>query len=305
MNTRIALLLAVVLGVVAALAANVWVTNERTLLQNEKRNIMVIAAARRLGKGSVISRDDLVPKEFPARELAAGMITYSESEARRITGRMLDRGLEPGEVIFTQFLTADDPRRGTRQSVVTPGKVAITLRVDAVSSHQYMIRPGDYVDILGHFNVENLEWGTNKAPAGLQPLDDPDAAKKRPAPPKPAVDPSAVVAPPGASRTMATVLLAEAVQVLAVDNQTAARAVGQRDGFRYNTITLELDHKNAYRLYDAQMRGSQLFFPLRSVGDITRQYDGQPAYVNVGDIYYQEEEAKTPEDPFSMKSFVP
>lgn len=276
MNPRIALFLAVVLGVVAALAARVWVQNERVALAEEKRTMPVIAAARRISPGQTLSRDHLTLKEFPQKEIVSGMLAYSETEVNRLVGRVATHEMFPGEVVFAQFLRADSIRPGSQAGLVTPGKVAVTLRVDAVSSHNYMLRPGDFIDIVGYFN----------APPGTFPvLVDADASPRAAKPAASTRDKNAAAAPRNAPpvKPYSTLLFAEAVRILAVDNRTVERVGGQNAELRYNTLTIELDPNNAYRLLDAQFQGAQLSFPLRARGEAAHRQDG-PVEVNYRDF---------------------
>lgn len=269
MNTRIALFLAVLLGVVAALAARVWVQNERVALAVEKRTMPVIATRVRLTPGIVLAREHLTTKEFPQREVAPGMLSFSETEVNRLIGRVVSREMGPGEIVFSQFLTTDNIRPGSQSGLVSPGKVAVTLRVDAMSSHNYMLRPGDYIDIVGYFNT----------PPGTFPvLKDPGAASD-PDRPTPAAKPAT-----GQARVNSTLLFAEAVRILAVDNRTIDRVggAGGRD-LRYTSLTIELDPNNAYRLLDAQFQGAQLSYPLRARGEGIHRQKG-PVEVDYRDF---------------------
>jgi pilus assembly protein CpaB len=233
------LVLAVALAVAAGLAARAWLRNQEAELIYRERNMTIVSAARPLRKGDVIRRDDLRAMDFPERRVVGGMIPFAEQ--RLVVGRVLTIDVDANAPVFKQFLdvSRDKPVHG--ESLVAPGRRAVTLRVNAEASNAFMIRPGDYVDIVGTFDTIVRELPPERRPADASP----DA------------------------RVTTTLRLLEAVKVLAVDNRTV-KAADQRQGGTdrgYRTITLEMEPDNAGRMIAAENRG-KLTFLLRAHGDV-------------------------------------
>lgn len=247
MGTRVALLLAAALAIVAALAARAWQRNAEADLERRQNVTGIVTAARPLRKGDVVRIDNLREALFPVEQLVGDMIPWSEM--RRLAGRVLTVNVDEGAPLFRAFLELNRERPIYSESVVASGKRAVTLRVDAEASQAFMIRPGDYVDVVGTF-----EAAAGELPPELRRGDTPDHV-----------------------RESMTMRLLESAKVLAVDNRTAAAADQLGAGRAgYRTITLELDPDNAGRLIAAETQG-RLTFLLRARGDAA--HDGAPLRV--------------------------
>ncbi len=243
MGTRLALLVAIVLGIVAALAVRLWVQQEKEKIEAETEPVMVLVAKDKLKKGDPLRKSHMTFDLVPRSKVVAGMIPASDH--RLYEGRILLRDVGRGEPIFRSFLR-NDPKRGTElvhYQVVKEGKRAVTLRVDQEQSNAYMIRPGDYVDIFGTFDIR--EAGTSGRTAA-----------------------GTTTATQSARAGTITVCLMEAVKVLAVDHRTIDVAARNRSQTRYRTLTLEVDPEVAGRLIDAKYHG-RIHFALRNrAGDL-------------------------------------
>ena len=276
MSTRIALVLAVVLGLVAAFAARAWIGQEEQRIARREQLVPIVVAAHHLRRGQVIRTADLTQDEIPAAYVIRGMRAWGE--ARTLEGRVLLQDMESGWPLLETVLEANRDRPGTVESLVPPEKRAVTLRIDAEDSHGYMIRPGDYIDVLAFMDAPWDMPRINREGRAMKPAEAPAAER-------------------GAPKRLATVLLAEAVPVLAIDNHGVdmGSAGGRRQqALTYRTFTLALDADNAYRLLDARNQGAQLKFPLRARGDAGVKYGGLPVRFSVDDIDYNNPDDKRP-----------
>lgn len=168
MANRLALLAAVVLGVVAALAVNYHVKSKEEE-QASRFALTEIAVARRtlkpgeeltisFGRGGMIQY-----KRIPQEGIASGMIT--RDAIRRFNGYVVRERIEVGEPLFRDRLQPPYEQAETQASVVADGMRAVTLSVDLVSGVAGLLRPGDRVDVLGTFRLKD---GTNKTVYLLQ-----------------------------------------------------------------------------------------------------------------------------------------
>lgn len=244
MATRVAMVLAVVLGIVAALGMRAWIQRERQEVEKDFDPVEITVAARNLKKGDIIAPRVLTAKLIPRNLVVGGMIPKSEQEL--YAGRILMENVMTGEPVFRQLLETRSEKRLTLESEVRPGRRAVTLRVDQVTGVAGLIRPGDYIDILATYNVHPSPAAQ---PAAAQP-----ARGQRPG------------SAPILEQEMRTIYLLQAVRVIAVDSRTMDIATRSRAS-QYRTITVEVDPWDAMRLVNAQNQ-AMLQMLLRSPADV-------------------------------------
>jgi pilus assembly protein CpaB len=234
MGTRVALVLAIVLGFIAALAVRTALEQQRLAEQRKYRPIEIVVARAYLGEGTVLTAAHMAKKQVAAEHAVGGMMAWAERLLYE--GRIVTRPLQEGEPVFKPFLEEPAARkRPALESIVKEGFRAFPLRVDDVSGVAGMIRPGDYVDVIGTFDI------TDAGGAG------PVQATK-------------------------TVTLLQAARVLALDGRTMALPAAARGGAGYRTVTLEVAPWDALRLANAQARG-RVQLLLRAPGDLGRLRD--------------------------------
>jgi len=215
MNTKMALVLALVFGFIAAIAVRSWLNEEGLRQRAAAEPLGILSAGKRLAKGGVLKAEDCKMLLVPKNLIATGMIPYSERY--RFTERVLNREIDANKPIFEDFLENVNKTDSLARLAVQPDRRAVTLQVDQVSGVAGLIRPGDYVDVIGTFIDEN--------------------DKTR--------------------RITKTVYLLQAGRVMAIDNKVIAGDAGQntsRGGYR--TVTLEVRPEDALRLISASHTGS-------------------------------------------------
>lgn len=129
--------LAVVTGLIVAFAVFKWIG-----LDNANSPTVVVAASN-IQPGSPLDASLLKP----IRWSGALVPPESFSQADKVAGRIARQEIKMGEPILESKLAPQDARGGL-SSVITPGKRAITVRVNDVVGVAGFALPGSYVDIL-------------------------------------------------------------------------------------------------------------------------------------------------------------
>jgi len=105
----------------------------------------VIVAVQDLPAGTPIVPDAVTIMDKPINEVPADAISSPE----KIRGKVAAVDIYRGDIITTGMLTTKEKILQEKPiSLIPPGKVAFTIKVDELSSVAYSIQPGDYVDVL-------------------------------------------------------------------------------------------------------------------------------------------------------------
>ena len=134
------LLVAIVLGLVAAVYANTWI-GQRTPISANK----IVVAAVDIPAGSRLEPEMLTTIDWPSAALPAGAI----KETAQLKGRVVKLDLVRGEAVIDGKL-APVGTMGGLAAVIAEGKRAMTVRVNDVVGVAGFALPGNYVDILVH-----------------------------------------------------------------------------------------------------------------------------------------------------------
>ncbi len=160
MGTRLALVLAVVLGIVSAVAVRAWIQQQEAQTEAKYVPVAVAVAGRDLRAGEVVRQADMKVDMLEKAFVVAGMLT--RDEAPLYDNRVLNRDIRRGEPFFKAFLDAPAQKRQTTASVVKEGMRAVTLRVDQISGVGGLVGPGDYVDVVATFDQRDGQARTIK-----------------------------------------------------------------------------------------------------------------------------------------------
>ncbi len=144
-STNLAILiLAVVLGGLAAFLARSWLQNHSTRGDGQK-TVSILVANDTLGFGSPIGAKDVRAIDWPAQSSPEGAFAnFAEltKSGRRITLSPFVRD----EPIISSKVSAPD-QRASLSTVIEKGKRAVTVAVDDVRGVAGFIFPGDFVDV--------------------------------------------------------------------------------------------------------------------------------------------------------------
>jgi len=159
MRTKIVLLIiALILGGIAAVMAAQYLDRARTSIEAEGEPVEVLVAQEDIPRGltaeELLANDMIALEEVPQRYVAAGAV----SSAKSIEGMVLAVPLSSGEQVTSSRFQLPDTA-GLAYSV-PEGYVALSIPVDEVTGVSGMVKSGDHVALVVHF--------TDQVPAGFQ-----------------------------------------------------------------------------------------------------------------------------------------
>lgn len=128
----------------------------RILAERDKRKVVV--AKVNVPKGTVLTAGVLGYTTVPSKKLEPGSTEYAEA----VLGKVALTPFTKGQQILLSKIT--DVQQ-TLSFKLPPGKRAITISVDKISSVNGMVTPGDFVDIIGTFPYPFSSGGRKDAPA--------------------------------------------------------------------------------------------------------------------------------------------
>ncbi len=235
MKQKIVLVVAVVLGLLAAFLTGSYISAKERQLAEEKaafnkrnRTVEAVVLVKSLPAGTRLSSDDLAVMKFPERALRGQVIRVEGNIALRLVGRTLAVGVESRRPLLWSDIEGGAPEAGGLSSMLRPKMRAISISVSGASSVSNMVRPTDHVDVLGTFTL-----------------------------------PSKTVE--GATE-LVTMTILQDVMVLATGQDTANSASG--GGGSYALVTLEVSpHEAEVLTFTEQMRG-RLTLSLRNPEDL-------------------------------------
>ena len=129
----------------------------RKLLEQRNQR-KVVVAKKNIPKGTILTADLLGYTTVPQQKLEAGSTDYAEAVLGKLTITSFSRGQQ---IVFSKITDLLQ----TLSYKLPPGKRAITISVDKISSVNGMVTPGDYVDIIGTFPYPFPSAGKKDSPA--------------------------------------------------------------------------------------------------------------------------------------------
>lgn len=234
MKNKLALIVAVVLGIVAVYGFQRVLRTQKETVQQQSVPVPVAAAGQYIAAGQVITPQMVVTKQISPDAVSGDSILSDRSVS--IVGRTINRNVESGDPLLWSYFR--EPAEKLEQRLASNER-AVTLRVDAITGVAGNLAPGSRVDIFGTFPISIQESG------GARP---------------------AAPATGAASAATHTVLLLDNVKILAVDNRTRDEEYiisGGARGRSYSTITVAATQLEAHMLVYAQQAGT-LTMSLRS-----------------------------------------
>lgn len=161
MQNKIALLVAVLLGLVALAGIHSYVKKKELELRGDANTVTVLVARDDLSVHDELTEDMVETKAVPEDYLPVEHI--KQSELHVFLGQELQEPVKAGQYLMTTYFSLGR-ERSTVEARITPGKRAMTVRVDDVTGLSGLLRPGCYVDVIGTFDVElkYLEGGETR-----------------------------------------------------------------------------------------------------------------------------------------------
>jgi pilus assembly protein CpaB len=145
MIIRVAFFILMALGLVG-FGTVAWITT-RPSLGGATATKMILVTAQPIQGGSLLTSDDVQPKEVSADQVVKEYNLDTLEGRRGLMGAMVKRNLGAGEAIRSDDLMRPTDH-GFMAAVLSPGMRAVTISVDAASGSSGLIWPGDRVDLI-------------------------------------------------------------------------------------------------------------------------------------------------------------
>ena len=142
-NSILILVVAIVLGGIAAFLARNWLVSRTQVTAG---NVTIVAASKPLPFGTILTEDNTQEMPWAAKVIPEGSFTSKKDlfkEGRRIALTVI----QPNEPILSSKITGPG-QRASLSTLLDKDKRAITIRVDDVRGVAGFILPNDRVDVM-------------------------------------------------------------------------------------------------------------------------------------------------------------
>ncbi len=150
-RTFIILLVALGLGVMAALTANQWVQSRLSGGDQQDKNATTVASLE-IPFGKRIEESDIRLVSIPEEAVPSGSFARRED----VVGRIASQTIYPGEVIH-QGKAVEHLQGSSLAAVIKPDHRAVTVRVNDVIGVAGFLLPGNRVDVIASRKNRNRE----------------------------------------------------------------------------------------------------------------------------------------------------
>jgi pilus assembly protein CpaB len=182
-KTTLVLGLALVIGVIAALAANRFLSARIDAIEARGRTatVEVVVARKDLPKGEEIGPGNVALRPIP-RDYAHSNALTNDSFGSAV-GRKLAYNIKGGEMLLSSMLEASKP--ATFSGRVGIGWRAMTVAVDEINSISGLLEPGDVIDLIASLERKGnkltmpLLQGVQVIATGQRLVDDPVTGERK------------------------------------------------------------------------------------------------------------------------------
>lgn len=158
MKQKFILIIAIVIGIIAAIICRGWIDMKNEEIEELKARILkrgervaVIAAARPLAQGTVLSIEDIGVKEIEVSSMRSDSIKRDDVEM--ILGKRLANSISQNGPLLWSDIEGGKPRMKSFSESIQKGMRAVSIPVSGAAAVSGMVRPNDCVDILGSFTL--------------------------------------------------------------------------------------------------------------------------------------------------------
>lgn len=148
----IALGVSILLGVVAVLFVNQYISNKEKKIYAGMELVEVIAAVKKIPAGTSITSGMFVPRKVPEKFVHGNAI--APKELNMLLGQTLNFPLQRGDTLLWSDLGKQAKGRLELADRVTKGERALTIAVDDIAGVSGYLRPNDHIDLIGTFRNE-------------------------------------------------------------------------------------------------------------------------------------------------------
>lgn len=157
-----AFLIATAFALLGVASLSMYAKQLRTEISGgEKVTVLIMSKAGK--RSAALTEDDLAVREVPIAYVDDRFIRASDKP--KVLGLKLERGMEAQQILEWHDLALAGHAERTLSQLVSPGSRALTLHIPATYMSVELIRPGDYVDLLG---VLDERKGTQESVVLLQ-----------------------------------------------------------------------------------------------------------------------------------------
>lgn len=159
MNNKLALLVAIVLGVLSIIGIQMYVEGIRRKVDAGKEKVDAYVAARDIDQGEVIREED-VDKIEVARRLIRRLSNTQIKDRKLIVNSRAQTPIKQNQIIQNYHIYVT--RNAGRGLELEGGWRAVTVKVDAVTGIAGLVRPGDFVVVMTAFELDGADVGGQK-----------------------------------------------------------------------------------------------------------------------------------------------
>ncbi|HEY7883575.1 MAG TPA: Flp pilus assembly protein CpaB, partial [Cellvibrionaceae bacterium] len=150
-------MIAIVCGVIAAFLIVYYLKSieekyRRASQPAAVEKVAVVVPKRNLNKGDTILLDAIGRLEVPRQYLPTNYVPAADYQ--KILNRTLASPVQAGRIMTVEAITGT--KAETFSENIDLGRRAFSLKVNKVDSFDGLLRPGDIIDLLGEFDLEDL-----------------------------------------------------------------------------------------------------------------------------------------------------
>jgi len=149
-NVKKVKILALITAILTALLLFLFLNSLGSSPDVLKTNVLM--AAQDIPAGTVITDNMLAQSKISSEAIAAGAIADHAAVVGKVAGATIYAG---EQILGAKLVAAGDANASTLSYALKPGMRAVTISVDGVSGLGYMLKPGNHVDIIAHYNLKN------------------------------------------------------------------------------------------------------------------------------------------------------
>jgi pilus assembly protein CpaB len=138
---------ALAIGLVAAIGANRYISNQLAAAESRDKNkqtVKVVVARSDLVRGTKLTAENVAVRAIPVEYAHSGAVSPEQFD--RVENETLAYNIKGGEAILWAEL--EGKRAATFSTRVATGRRAMSIAVDEISSISGMLEPGDSVDLM-------------------------------------------------------------------------------------------------------------------------------------------------------------
>ena len=233
MRTKIALLFAVVLGILAVLGIQAYLTQKDQEFERRATRVSITIARENLRPGALLKPHHIGKVDVDEAAVTEDHILFDQ--AKGYVGRQVNQKVPTGKALLSSYFLTPPEREEFATKKIDTNMRAITIGTDQIAGVAGLITPGSRVDVLCTFRMQSRG--------------------------------------PESAATILTKIVARNIEVLAVDSRTDLRIpvrggrLARQFDKGYSSVTLHLTPLEAALLTFAQQTG-KLSFALRHAADV-------------------------------------